>query len=83
LPLGLAGHPYNAEALVHGLAATETADAPPAAERQDAPWHHVRELVRLRRYAQEVLDVGEVWDVRDVRDVRDVGAPGGGGPGSG
>ncbi|MEV0261466.1 CHAD domain-containing protein [Streptomyces sp. NPDC050617] len=57
LPLGLAGHPYNAEALVHGLAAAETADAPPAAERQDAPWHHVRQLVRLRRYAQEVLDL--------------------------
>ncbi|MGP3926442.1 CHAD domain-containing protein [Streptomyces sp. 8N616] len=56
LPLHRAGHPYNAEALVHGLAATGAADAPPASEQQDAPWHQVRLLVRLRRYAQEVLD---------------------------
>jgi hypothetical protein len=56
LPLGRAGYPYNAEALVHGLAATAAADAPPAAEQQDAPWHQARLLVRLRRYAQEVLD---------------------------
>ncbi|MEV6317560.1 CHAD domain-containing protein [Streptomyces sp. NPDC051776] len=56
LPLYRAGHPYNAEALVHGLAATATADAPPATEQQDAPWHQVRLLVRLRRYGQEVLD---------------------------
>ncbi|WP_431047669.1 CHAD domain-containing protein [Streptomyces sp. P1-3] len=58
LPLGRAGHPYNAEALVHGLAATPAADAPPASERQDAPWHQVRQLVRMRRYALEVLDEG-------------------------
>ncbi|MFI0780699.1 CHAD domain-containing protein [Streptomyces sp. NPDC021212] len=57
LPLGRAGHPYNAEALVHGLAATATADAPPASDRQDAPWHQVRRLVRMRRYALEVLDL--------------------------
>ncbi|MFG2194682.1 CHAD domain-containing protein [Streptomyces sp. NPDC048639] len=56
LPLYRAGHPYNAEALVHGLAATAAADAPPATEQQDAPWHQVRLLVRLRRYGQEVLD---------------------------
>ncbi|MFC5722597.1 CHAD domain-containing protein [Streptomyces gamaensis] len=56
LPLSVAGHPYNAEALAHGLAATPGADAPPAEARQDAPWHQVRRLVRLRRYAQEVLD---------------------------
>nr|WP_250854024.1 CHAD domain-containing protein [Streptomyces malaysiensis] len=56
LPLIRAGHPYNAEALVHGLAATSAADAPPASERQDAPWHQVRHLLRLRRYALEVLD---------------------------
>ncbi|RVU17048.1 CHAD domain-containing protein [Streptomyces antnestii] len=50
LPLHQAGHPYNAEALVQGL----TADtAPPS---QDAPWHHVRLLLRLHRYAQEVVD---------------------------
>ncbi|WP_327355136.1 CHAD domain-containing protein [Streptomyces sp. NBC_01304] len=48
LPLVRAGHPYNAEALVHGLAA----DAAP--ESQDAPWHQVRLLLRLHRYAAEV-----------------------------
>ncbi|MGW4390019.1 CHAD domain-containing protein [Streptomyces sp. NPDC004685] len=52
LPLHRAGHPYNAEALVQGL----TADtAPPS---QDAPWHHVRLLLRLHRYAQEVVPCG-------------------------
>ncbi|MGY0060565.1 CHAD domain-containing protein [Streptomyces sp. LZ34] len=56
LPLGRAGHPYNAEALIHGLAATPAADAPPASERQDAPWDQVRRLLQLRRYALEVLD---------------------------
>ncbi|MFH8366395.1 hypothetical protein [Streptomyces sp. NPDC018031] len=59
LPLGRAGHPYNAEALVHGLAATPAADAPPASDQQDAPWHQVRRLVRMRRYALEVLDEGQ------------------------
>ncbi|WP_399218618.1 metal-binding protein [Streptomyces sp. SAJ15] len=62
LPLGVAGHPYNADALAYGLAATAAADAPPASERQDAPWHQVRRLVRLRRYALEVLDEGERAD---------------------
>ncbi|MFF7728586.1 CHAD domain-containing protein [Streptomyces sp. NPDC008001] len=56
LPLSVAGHPYNAEALAHGLAASPAPDGPPAEGRQDAPWHQVRRLVRLRRYAQEVLD---------------------------
>lgn len=56
LPLYRAGHPYNAEALVHGLALTPVAGAPTATERQDAPWHRVRLLLRLRRYAQEVLE---------------------------
>ncbi|MEV5506254.1 CHAD domain-containing protein [Streptomyces orinoci] len=56
LPLSVAQLPYNAEALTHGLAATTAADAPPAEARQDAPWHQVRQLVRLRRYAQEMLD---------------------------
>ncbi|MFE6164976.1 CHAD domain-containing protein [Streptomyces sp. NPDC056486] len=51
LPLGQAGHPYNAEALTHGLAAE--ADAAP--EAQDAPWLRTRALLRLHRYAQEVL----------------------------
>ncbi|GGN60320.1 CHAD domain-containing protein [Streptomyces albiflavescens] len=49
LPLVTAGHPYNAEALVHGLSA-DTAPQP-----QDAPWHQVRLLLRLHRYAREVL----------------------------
>ncbi|MFD5099214.1 CHAD domain-containing protein [Streptomyces albidochromogenes] len=49
LPLGRASHPYNAEALVHGLAPA------PSSEAQDAPWHHVRLLLRLHRYAQEVV----------------------------
>ncbi|MGV9881825.1 CHAD domain-containing protein [Streptomyces sp. NPDC003006] len=49
LPLGQAGHPYNAGALVHGLAADSAPDA------QDAPWLKVRSLLRLHRYAQEVL----------------------------
>ncbi|MBU3871810.1 CHAD domain-containing protein, partial [Streptomyces sp. 4503] len=74
LPLLRAGHPYNAEALVHGLAATSAADAPPASERQDAPWHQVRHLLRLRRYALEVLD--QVWQQPDG-----AGGPGGSGPG--
>ncbi|AVZ77531.1 metal-binding protein [Streptomyces lunaelactis] len=49
LPLARAAHPYNAEALVHGLAAAS------AGEAQDSPWHQVRLLLRLHRYAQEVL----------------------------
>ncbi|MFC7309382.1 CHAD domain-containing protein [Streptomyces monticola] len=57
LPLVRAGHPYNAEALLHGLAA----DAAP--ESQDAPWHQVRLLLRLHRYALEVIGT-EAVDVR-------------------
>jgi hypothetical protein len=48
LPLLTAGHPYNAEALIHGLS-PDTAPHP-----QDAPWHQVRLLLRLHRYALEV-----------------------------
>ncbi|MDX3455326.1 CHAD domain-containing protein [Streptomyces sp. ME02-8801-2C] len=59
LPLLTAGHPYNAEALIHGLSAD------PAPHSQDAPWHHVRLLLRLRRYALEVLEGDEARvDVR-------------------
>ncbi|MDX2544823.1 CHAD domain-containing protein [Streptomyces sp. WI04-05B] len=59
LPLLTAGHPYNAEALVHGLSFD------PAPHPQDAPWHHVRLLLRLRRYAHEVLEGAEARaDVR-------------------
>ncbi|MEU6905743.1 CHAD domain-containing protein [Streptomyces coeruleorubidus] len=47
LPLVTAGHPYNAAALVHGLS-PDTVPHP-----QDAPWHQVRLLLRLHRYARE------------------------------
>ncbi|GAA0450545.1 CHAD domain-containing protein [Streptomyces sp. NPDC046215] len=70
LPLAVAGHPYNAEALAHGLAAGPAPDAPPAEGRQDAPWHHVRRLVRLRRYAQEVLDEHGGTEVEPPLSVR-------------
>ncbi|MGW7362577.1 CHAD domain-containing protein [Streptomyces sp. NPDC054841] len=53
LPLARAAHPYNAEALVHGLAAAS------AGEAQDAPWHQVRQLLRLHRYAREVLSCAD------------------------
>ncbi|MEU0008587.1 CHAD domain-containing protein [Streptomyces sp. NPDC006314] len=49
LPLVTAGHPYNAEALVHGLSPD------PSPHPQDGPWHQVRLLLRLHRYAGEVL----------------------------
>ncbi|MGW7089420.1 CHAD domain-containing protein [Streptomyces sp. NPDC054871] len=58
LPLGQAGHPYNAEALTHGLAASE------APEAQDAPWLKTRALLRLHRYAQEVLTGSPGGDLR-------------------
>ncbi|MEV6758744.1 CHAD domain-containing protein [Streptomyces sp. NPDC051214] len=58
LPLGQAGHPYNAEALTHGLAASE------APEAQDAPWLTTRALLRLHRYAQEVLTGSQGEDLR-------------------
>lgn len=57
LPLVTAGHPYNAEALIHGLSPD------PAPHPQDAPWHQVRLLLRLHRYAREVLH-GDLADVR-------------------
>ncbi|CAL9497743.1 CHAD domain-containing protein [Streptomyces levis] len=49
LPLVTAGNPYNAAALVHGLS-PDTVPHP-----QDAPWHQVRLLLRLHRYAREAL----------------------------
>ncbi|MEU2729479.1 CHAD domain-containing protein [Streptomyces griseoviridis] len=62
LPLVTAGHPYNAEALIHGLSPD------PAPHPQDAPWHQVRLLLRLHRYALEVLHGGDgVSDPVDVR----------------
>ncbi|MCD9143046.1 CHAD domain-containing protein [Streptomyces albireticuli] len=74
LPLAVAGHPYNAEALTHGLAAVPGPDAPPAEGRQDAPWHQVRRLVRLRRYAQEVLDEHVASEAEPTLSVRLLGA---------
>ncbi|NUR43007.1 MAG: metal-binding protein, partial [Streptomyces sp.] len=52
------GHPYNAEALIHGLSPD------PSPHPQDAPWHQVRLLLRLHRYAREVLRNGDCVDVR-------------------
>ncbi|MFJ5561031.1 CHAD domain-containing protein [Streptomyces sp. NPDC093250] len=52
LPLLTAGSPYNAEALIDGLSPA------PAPHPQDAPWHQVRLLLRLHRYAREVLHTG-------------------------
>ncbi|CAL9501752.1 hypothetical protein SUDANB176_03457 [Streptomyces sp. enrichment culture] len=52
LPLLTAGSPYNAEALIHGLSPD------PSPHPQDAPWHQVRLLLRLHRYAREVLHAG-------------------------
>nr|WP_156727968.1 CHAD domain-containing protein [Streptomyces apocyni] len=60
LPLVRAGHPYNAEALTHGLAPDE------APESQDAPWHQVRLLLRLHRYAQEAIRASDA-KTADVR----------------
>ncbi|MFI0943932.1 CHAD domain-containing protein [Streptomyces sp. NPDC021020] len=48
LPLHRAAHPYNADAVQASLGAELTADL------QDAPWHQVRVLLRLSRYAAEV-----------------------------
>ncbi|MET7478543.1 CHAD domain-containing protein [Streptomyces sp. NPDC005648] len=59
LPLVTAGSPYNAEALIHGLSPD------PAPHPQDAPWHQVRLLLRLHRYAREALCGGDApLDVR-------------------
>lgn len=52
LPLHRAAHPYNAEAVQASLGADLAADL------QDAPWHRVRVLLRLSRYAAEVLGSG-------------------------
>jgi hypothetical protein len=62
LPLVTAGSPYNSEALIHGLSPD------PAPHPQDAPWHQVRLLLRLHRYAREVLH-GEYGENAPV-DVR-------------
>jgi hypothetical protein len=63
LPLVTAGSPYNAEALIHGLSPD------PAPHPQDAPWHQVRLLLRLHRYAREVIhgDNAQVSEEMDIR----------------
>ncbi|MEW2624283.1 CHAD domain-containing protein [Streptomyces sp. NPDC048106] len=58
LPLVTAGHPYNAQALVHGLSPD------PAPHPQDGSWHQVRLLLRLHRYACEVLGADAAADTR-------------------
>ncbi|MGY1436512.1 CHAD domain-containing protein [Streptomyces reniochalinae] len=55
LPLSRAGAPYNADGLARSLA-TEA--------RQDAAWDQVRVLLRLCRYAQEVLEARVGPDAR-------------------
>ncbi|MEU0389409.1 CHAD domain-containing protein [Streptomyces chartreusis] len=61
LPLVTAGHPYNAAALVHGLS-PDTVPHP-----QDAPWHQVRLLLRLHRYAREAVSGPKGNAVVDLR----------------
>ncbi|MGW0294294.1 CHAD domain-containing protein [Streptomyces tuirus] len=61
LPLVTAGSPYNAAALVHGLS-PDTVPHP-----QDAPWHQVRLLLRLHRYAREAVNGPQGNAVVDLR----------------
>ncbi|MFI6856720.1 CHAD domain-containing protein [Streptomyces sp. NPDC050416] len=61
LPLVTAGHPYNAAALIHGLS-PDTVPHP-----QDAPWHQVRLLLRLHRYAREAVSGPKGNAVVDLR----------------
>ncbi|MFH9006936.1 CHAD domain-containing protein [Streptomyces afghaniensis] len=61
LPLVTAGHPYNAAALIHGLS-PDTVPHP-----QDAPWHQVRLLLRLHRYAREAVSGPKANAVVDLR----------------
>ncbi|WP_329140955.1 CHAD domain-containing protein [Streptomyces sp. NBC_01476] len=58
LPLHRAANPYNAEAMRASLGAELTADL------QDTPWHQVRILLRLSRYAAEVPESGAPGDPR-------------------
>ncbi|WP_037842876.1 CHAD domain-containing protein [Streptomyces sp. NRRL F-5126] len=58
LPLARAAHPYNAEALLHGLSAA------PGSEAQDAPWHRVRHLLRLHRCANEARGLRDAADAQ-------------------
>ncbi|WP_079176159.1 CHAD domain-containing protein [Actinacidiphila rubida] len=56
LPLNRAALPYNAEAVQAALGTELTTDL------QDAPWHQVRILLRLSRYAAEVTGAGPAGD---------------------
>ncbi|MEU3896480.1 CHAD domain-containing protein [Streptomyces sp. NPDC045251] len=64
LPLVTAGNPYNAQALIHGLSPD------PAPHPQDTQWHQVRLLLRLHRYALEVLSGGYTDETDGGTDVR-------------
>ncbi|MFG3462119.1 CHAD domain-containing protein [Streptomyces sp. NPDC047853] len=66
LPLVTAGNPYNAQALIHGLSPD------PAPHPQDAQWHQVRLLLRLHRYALEVLSGGSAGDAEDPAPSQDI-----------
>ncbi|MFE5399673.1 CHAD domain-containing protein [Streptomyces sp. NPDC056568] len=66
LPLVTAGNPYNAQALIHGLSPD------PAPHPQDAQWHQVRLLLRLHRYALEVLSAGTAGDAEDPAPSHDI-----------
>ncbi|MFD8589959.1 CHAD domain-containing protein [Streptomyces sp. NPDC059637] len=65
LPLGRSGYAYNFDPLHSSLTATVTVVGPGSAgeqlgtDRQDAPWHRVRVLARLSRYAMEVASPEE------------------------
>lgn len=53
LPLTRAASPYNTDASARSLGPEP---------RQDGAWHHVRQLLRLHRYAEEVLARGAAPD---------------------
>lgn len=62
LPLNRAALPYNAEAVQASLGTELTTDL------QDAPWHQVRILLRLSRYAAEVPGAGPAGDPARTAD---------------
>ncbi|MFE9248443.1 CHAD domain-containing protein [Streptomyces sp. NPDC007088] len=62
LPLGRAGVPYNAQALVLGAEDTEA---------QDTPWLRARQLLRLRRYAVEAMTGADDPDLRGAAQALD------------
>ncbi|WP_443611933.1 CHAD domain-containing protein [Actinacidiphila acidipaludis] len=62
LPLNRASLPYNAEAVQASLGTELTTDL------QDAPWHQVRILLRLSRYAAEVPGAGPAGEPARIAD---------------